>query len=421
MISFSTISNASSAADYYSDLKKAAEYYDGGKVPSRWLGTGAALQNLHGEVGRAALRDQLSGTVRDADGQQRQLGIQRAGEWQHRAGWDFTVSAPKSVSIESLVHNRGDVDNAHRKAVNAAIDYLEKHAAVARINGQYVNTGNLTVAAYDHVSSRAGDPQLHTHLLIANVTHDRDGRARSVSNERPLEHRKAADSVYHQALSRELQRLGYSVRHDRQGHVEIASYTPQQLADFSTRSKEIEAALAARGQTREGSSAESRQIAALATRSPKNLPETREAHIDRWRAQADLLGITPAARDARSAQPEGWDAAKIASQAVADAAAHLTEREAVMRVQDLHAAAARMTEGRCAWSDVEAAIDDAIKRGELISGADGRITTEALLEVERATDARLEAGRGAHGAVMSDRQFAAALAKFEHTKGVGAG
>ena len=417
MISFSTISNASSAADYYSDLKKAAEYYDGGKVPSRWLGTGAALQNLHGEVGRAALRDQLSGTVRDADGQQRQLGIQRAGEWQHRAGWDFTVSAPKSVSIESLVHNRGDVDNAHRKAVNAAIDYLEKHAAVARINGQYVNTGNLTVAAYDHVSSRAGDPQLHTHLLIANVTHDRDGRARSVSNERPLEHRKAADSVYHQALSRELQRLGYSVRHDRQGHVEIASYTPQQLADFSTRSKEIEAALAARGQTREGSSAESRQIAALATRSPKNLPETREAHIDRWRAQADLLGITPAARDARSAQPEGWDAAKIASQAVADAAAHLTEREAVMRVQDLHAAAARMTEGRCAWSDVEAAIDDAIKRGELISGADGRITTEALLEVERATDARLEAGRGAHGAVMSDRQFAAALAKFEHTKG----
>ena len=129
------------------------------------------------------------------------------------------------------------------------------------------------------------------------------------------------------------------------------------------------------------------------------------------------MGITPAARDARSAQPEGWDAAKIASQAVADAAAHLTEREAVMRVQDLHAAAARMTEGRCAWSDVEAAIDDAIKRGELISGADGRITTEALLEVERATDARLEAGRGAHGAVMSDRQFAAALAKFEHTKG----
>ncbi len=418
MISFSQISSAAQAADYYSDLKKAAEYYDGGKVPSRWLGAGAALQNLHGEVGRAALRDQLSGKVRDASGEARQLGIQRGGEWQHRAGWDFTVSAPKSVSIESLVHNRADVDQAHRKAVNAVIDYLEKHAATARINGQFVQTGNLTAAVYDHVSSRAGDPQLHSHVLIANVTHDANGRARSVSNEKLLEHRKAADAVYHATLSRELQHLGYAVRHDRAGHVEIAAYSAAQLADFSTRSKEIEAALAARGQTREGSSAEARQVAALATRAPKNLPETREAHIDRWQAQAALLGITPAERNAPAAQPTGWEAAQIARQAVVDAAAHLTEREAVMRPQDLHATAARMTEGRCAWSDVEAAIADATRRGDLVAGADGRITTRDLLEVERQTDARLESGRGAHKAVMSGRQFDQVLAKFEASKGL---
>ena len=418
MISFSAITSASAAADYYSDVQRAAEYYDaGGRVPSRWLGTGASIQGLRAEVGRDALRAQLSGKVRDADGTERQLGIQRAGEWQHRAGWDFTVSAPKSVSIESLVHNRADVDNAHRKSVAAVIDYLEKHAAQARINGQYVNTSNLTVAAYDHVSSRSGDPQVHTHLLISNVTHDAQGRARSLSNEKLLEHRKSADAIYHQTLSRELQRLGYSVRHDRQGRVEIAAYTPAQLADFSTRSREIEAALAARGLDRETASAESRQIAALATRADKNLPETREAHQDRWQAQAALLGITPAARDATTAQPQGWDAAQVARQAVADAAAHLTEREAVMRPQDLYRESARMTEGRCQWSDVEAAIGDSLKRGELVKGHDGRITTKDLLAVERATDARLEAGRGAHKAVMSGRQFDSALAKFEGSKG----
>ena len=417
MISFSQIGSASAAADYYSDLKKAAEYYAGGKVPSRWIGAGASIQGLRGEVGRDALRDQLSGKVQDADGQQRQLGIQRGGEFQHRAGWDFTVSAPKSVSLEALVNGRTDVDNAHRKAVGAVIDYLEKHAAQARINGQYVNTGTLTVAAYDHVSSRAGDPQLHTHLLVANVTHDSAGRARSVSNERLMEHRRAADSIYHATLSRELQALGYAVRHDRQGHVEISSYSREQLADFSTRSREIESALAARGQTRESSSAEARQIAALATRAPKNVPETREAHAARWRAQADLLGIKPADRTGPTAQPDGWEAAQVAKQAVADASAHLTEREAVMRVQDLHATAARMSEGRCEWRHVEAAIDDAIKRGELISGADGRVTTEALLAIERATEQRLESGRGAHGAVMSGKQFDSALAKYEHGKG----
>ncbi|WP_297920253.1 MobF family relaxase [Metallibacterium sp.] len=419
MISFSTITSASAAADYYSGLDKAAEYYDGsGRVPSRWLGAGAQIQGLRAEVGRDALRAQLSGAVHDRDGTARQLGIQRAGEFQHRAGWDFTVSAPKSVSVESLVHGRTDVDTAHRKAVNAVVDYLERHAAQARINGQYVNTGNLTIAAYDHVSSRAGDPQLHTHLLVANVTHDAAGRARSVSNERLMEHRKAADGIYHQTLSRELQRLGYAVRHDRQGHVEIASYTPAQLADFSTRSREIEQALAARGQTRDSASAEARQIAALATRAPKNLPETRDAHIERWQAQASLLGIQPADRHAPAAQPEGWDAAQVARQAVADAASHLTEREAVMRLQDLHAAAARMTEGRCGWTDVEAAISDSMRRGELVAGADGRVTTKDLLTVERATDARLEAGRGTHGAVMSGRQFDAALARFERSKGL---
>ena len=137
MISFSSITSASAAADYYSDVQRAAEYYDaGGRVPSRWLGTGAQIQNLHGEVGRAALRDQLSGAVHDRDGTARQLGIQRAGEWQHRAGWDFIVSA----------HNRDDVDNAHRRAVGAVIEYFEKRAATVRINGEYVVTGNLIAA-----------------------------------------------------------------------------------------------------------------------------------------------------------------------------------------------------------------------------------------------------------------------------------
>ncbi len=418
MISFSQIKSAGKAADYYADVAKAAEYYEGeGRVPSRWLGAGSALQGLRGEVGRDALRAQLSGAVRDADGQQRQLGIQRGGEFQHRAGWDFTVSAPKSVSIEALVHGRDDVIAAHRNAANAAIDYLEKHAAAARINGQFVQTGNLTIAAYDHVSSRAGDPQLHTHLLVANVTHDSTGRARSLSNERMMEHRKAADAIYHQALSRELQSLGYSVRHDRQGHVEIADYSREALSDFSTRSKEIEAALAARGLTREGSSAEARQVAALATRQDKNLPETKEAHQDRWQAQAELLGVAAAERTGSTAQPQGWGAAAIAKQAVADAARHLTERESVMRPQDLNREAARMTEGRCTWGDVEAALGDAMQRGELIRGDDGRITTKAMLELEWATDTRLEAGRGSHRAVMSDSQFAHALSNFERAKG----
>ncbi|EQD58656.1 conjugative relaxase domain protein [mine drainage metagenome] len=95
----------------------------------------------------------------------------------------------------------------------------------------------------------------------------------------------------------------------------------------------------------------------------------------------------------------------------------MTEREAVMRAQDLHREAARAAEGRCAWADVEAAINDAARRGELIATDDGRITTSRMLEIERTTDARLEEGRGAHRAVMTSRQFDSALAKFERSQG----
>ncbi|MBU6404686.1 MAG: relaxase domain-containing protein [Pseudomonadota bacterium] len=133
MISFSAIKAGGAAADYYSDIAHAAEYYDGaGRVPSRWMGSGAAIQNLRGEVGRDALRAQLAGEAKDADGSARRLGIQRGGDFQHRAGWDFTVSAPKSVSIESLVHSRGDVETAHRRTADADRGYSRGISGASR-------------------------------------------------------------------------------------------------------------------------------------------------------------------------------------------------------------------------------------------------------------------------------------------------
>ena len=419
MIGFSAIKSSAAAATYYSSTEAAAEYYsDQGRTPSRWLGAGAALQGLRGEVGHDALKRQLDGHVTDASGERR-LGIQRGGEWQHRAGWDLTVSAPKSVSLEILVHDRKDVDAAHARAVQAVVDYLEKNAAQARINGAYVKTGNLTIAAFDHVSSRAGDPQKHTHLIISNVTLDKDGIARSISNEQLLQYRRAADAVYHSVLSNDLQRLGYSVRHDKDGRVEIADYKADQLRDFSTRSAEIEKALAARGQTRASSSAESRQVAALATRAEKNLPETRQAHEARWEAQAAALGIVPAQRDAHyiDSVPAGWDAAQIATQAVQQAADHLSEREAVFRGQDLHRECARFAAGRVDWREVEAALAAAERDGSLIHGEGDRLTTRAALEVEKETSSRLEAGRGDHRAVMTQAAFSAALRRFESARG----
>ena len=422
MISRSIISDASAAADYYTDEAKAAEYYSGEAVPSAWTGKAAESMGLQGKVDNAALTAVLQGRAIEFDPatgepRERQLGrIGKDGQAQHRAGYDFTISAPKSVSLEALVYGNPAALEAHRKATAAAIEYLEEHGAQSRINGEYVKTDGLAVATFEHVSSRAKDPQLHTHALIANLTY-LDGKAYSLSSEKLFEHRSAADAIYHNTLSLELQRAGFEVQHDRAGHVEISSYSRADLEDFSKRKAEIDAALAERGVDRDGSSATSRMAAALSTRNTKDLPEIREAHLERWQAQAEAIGVKPAKQDPElAAQARAADPEAAAREAVSQAVAHLTEREAIFKSHDLNHQAARFCSGKASWAQLAAEIKAQTKSGELVRNGD-LYTTRAAQDMERDSAERLRGGRGGHESVMSEPQFAAALATFEKQKG----
>lgn len=176
MIRPNEIANAEAAAVYY-QKSKAAEYYTGEAIPSAWSGKGAQLQGLKGPVDGRDLTRQLEGKIIDTTGA-RELGRMRDGKREHRAGWDFTISAPKSVSLEALVYGNDAVLAAHRRAVQFAMAYLES-CAQAVIRGQRVTTANLTIAGYEHVLSRTGDPQLHHHFLVNNVTFDENGKAYS--------------------------------------------------------------------------------------------------------------------------------------------------------------------------------------------------------------------------------------------------
>ena len=388
MISRSIISDASGAAGYYTDEAKAAEYYSGEAVPSAWTGKAAAAMGLSGKVDNAALTAVLQGRAIELDPKtgeprERQLGrIGKDGKPQHRAGYDFTISAPKSVSLEALVYGNPAALEAHRKATAAAIEYLEEHGAQSRINGEYVKTDGLAVATFEHVSSRAKDPQLHTHALIANLTY-LDGKAYSLSSEKLFEHRSAADAIYHNTLSLELQRAGFEVQHDRAGHVEISSYSRDDLEDFSKRKAEIDAALAERGIDRDGSSATSRMAAALNTRGTKDLPEVREAHLDRWQAQAEAIGVKPAEQDPELAtQAKAVDPEAAAREAVSQAVAHLTEREAIFKAHDLNHQAARFCSGKAGWKELAAEIKAQTKSGELVRNGD-LYTTRTAQDLER--------------------------------------
>lgn len=147
-----------------------------------------------------------------ADGTDRYAeAVKHAGERvdARRAGVDVTVSAPKSVSfVFGLAgpHVAEQVRAAHAAAVDEAWSYLQAQASAA-LRGHHgngksaarINTDGPIVAAFEHTTSRAGDPQLHTHLVIPNLVHGADGRW-SAMDTRALYHHAATASEIYSAL-----------------------------------------------------------------------------------------------------------------------------------------------------------------------------------------------------------------------------
>ncbi len=428
MISMSAISNAGGAANYYTAQAK-IEYYANEVVPSAWGGRGAEILGFSGPVSAETLTQVLSGTVSEQqDGPSRPVTLGRtvidkeAGErvTEHRAGWDLTFAPPKSVSIESEVFGRQGVRDVHEAAVTSAMGYLEENAAQTRYQHQIVPTGNLTYASFAHATSRAGDPQTHTHVLVANVTY-LNGKAYSLSNEQLLRQRTTADAVYRNELANGLSKLGYSLDYDGRGNFEIGGYDRAQLAEFSKRAEQIEQALQKRGSSSEAASYESRQIAVLSTREDKaqGHSENAVAHRERWQAEALAVGIVP--WPAHTHAQAMAASATTASALITSAGASLAEREQEFSKRDLVKEAMLQSSGRVASADLLAEIGAQASAGGLVarsadwSGA--RFTTPKAIAGELWADAQIQAGRDGHGQVMPASEFGAALATFEAGKG----
>jgi conjugative relaxase-like TrwC/TraI family protein len=182
-------------------------YVGGGEAPGVWMGDGAALLRLSGGVGDDGLRRALSGE-HPATGAS--LGRQTGGK--RVPGLDVTWSAPKSVSVLFGIGDDrvgGVVQAAHDRAVADAFGYLERQAAVTRRGAGGVHRipgRGLVAAGFRHRTSRADDPQLHTHVLVANVTLGVDGRWSALDGRRLYAHGKTAGYVYEARLRAELTR-----------------------------------------------------------------------------------------------------------------------------------------------------------------------------------------------------------------------
>ena len=159
---------------------------------------------------------------------------------EHRAGWDATFSAPKSVSLTALVGGDDRVREAHRESVRVALQELERYTQ-ARIGNVHApeTTGKFIAATFEHDTARPVDgyaaPQLHTHAVVFNVTERKNGQTRALQERSLFQSQQYATTVYRSEIAMRLQGLGYEIERGKHGQPEIRGYTKEYLEASSPR------------------------------------------------------------------------------------------------------------------------------------------------------------------------------------------
>ncbi len=257
-----------------------------------------------------------------------------------RVFYDFTLSPPKSLSVAALVAGDDRIVEAHRAAIRVAMAELEQfagtqvHAGPARSER---TTGNVIAALFEHDTSRALDPHLHTHCILFNATHDPvENRWKALETHGMLSAQKYVENVYYHELARVLNQYGYTVVNTARGDFEIAEVAPEVRELFSKRQREIDAKtrelLSVCPEKRQENIAAIREHIAHKDRAKKLPPVPIERLRAFWRGQmrgGEPLGIPDEPR--RSVKSERWTAAN----AIDWAEEHLFERRSVVRAHEI--------------------------------------------------------------------------------------
>ena len=323
---------------------------------------------------------------------------------EHRAGWDATFSAPKSVSLTALVGGDERVREAHRESVRVAVGELERYtqARLGNVNAPEL-TGKFAAATFEHDTARPVDgyaaPQLHTHAVIFNVTERENGQTRAVDARSLFGSQQFSTAVYRTELASRLQDLGYEIERGKHGQPEIKGYSAEYLEASSPRREQIKSHLEEIG--REGAGAA--QVAAHRTRDSKEIQSPAEVlHRHRELAaqyghQADWVVSKALANGHR----QEVDSPKVAQQAVTYARDHSFERSAVQDERSILQSAMDRSMGQASASQVRTEFDRRAAQGEFrtVKGAPGaageQYTTAAMLRMEKETVARMQEGNRA--------------------------
>jgi conjugative relaxase-like TrwC/TraI family protein len=422
MLTISKPLSAGQAQTYHKEEFANAEenyYSEGDRIRGEWHGKLATEWGLQGEV-----REELFGRL--AHGQHPLTGEQlvrhqTAREYvngrgetvsamEHRAAWDATFSAPKSVSLTALVGGDDRVRQAHRESVKVALGEMEKYVQ-ARIGGNHPaeTTGKWVAAGFEHDSARPVNgyaaPQLHTHVVFFNLTETQNGESRALQPRELYRSQQYATAIYRSELALRLKGQGYDIERGKSGQPEIKGYTREYLDASSPRSQQIQAYLDQQGVRGAGAA----QIAAHQTRDDK-LPAITHAEMQQQhRDVAARFGQQPeqvirAAHERRVEQEPPQKHQHLES-ALNYAQEKNLERHAVTDERELMRDSLKRSMGEASFTEIRERFDKRVQSGELIeveSKSPARaFTTEQMIGYERDNVAEMRRGQNLDNPLVS--------------------
>ena len=402
---------------YYSELAREDYYHskEGGEPPGHWYGEGARALDLTGQVEKEVLSEVFQGRIRGES-------MVQKGAMPRCPGWDLTFSAPKSVSTlwsQADSETARGIQECQQRAVEKALDYLQSECGYTRRGkgGVHVEPADLVFATFEHGTSRAQQPQLHTHALLLNLCIREDGTTGALKTEPLFRHKMAAGALYRAELSAQLEKhLGLESMADKHAFKLIG--VPDDLcAHFSDRRKEILEAL----KLLDSQNAKTAAKVAYTTRKHKE-HQPRGDLFAGWQEIGKQFGWTPdrigyllgKAPDRTPSELEARTRLAVVQgvESIMDSHASFTERQ-VIRF------AAQAAQGQGIGADqVIAEVRQHLKESpEIVAlgvvGEDPCFTTREHYEIEKRMMATIGEMRQASGLVVSEKHIARALEQAE--------
>jgi conjugative relaxase-like TrwC/TraI family protein len=376
------------AVDYYLRAERLGYYQRVGSEPGSWLGSGAEKLGLHGDVEPMDLLHLWAGYFPNGKGAL----VQNAGDDNRVSAWDLTFSDPKPVSVLWGVGSaevREVVDRSRRSALIEAVSWLEDAAGLSRrgAGGRTLEPAKLTFAAFDHRTSRQLEPATHAHVLMLNVGVRADGSTGSLHTQGIFELKMEAGERYRNSLEKHLL-AGLQIQTEKREVGFHIVQVPESLCDrFSTRRKEILAAMEARGV----SGAIAAKVAALDTRQAKKDVSQTELFAA-WKQVAEQHGWN--AQEIRVKQSESKEKTQEAARQADQDRKSDHERQS-SRTAEREAGLSKKNQGRASGeSQKQESRQQENRRDRTRRGSSGRDESKSRREHEKSDQRSRDDGDG---------------------------